>query len=77
MTDMPSNSYPYKHSHTHKDFTIFGSNVKYNYQSLSEYCLPNRQPSNNNENIFVWERKYTIDDGLYQFNGLYESINNN
>ena len=29
------------------------------------------------ETVFVWEREYSINTGLFQWNGLYESINNN
>ena len=31
----------------------------------------------NSDTVFVWERQYTINAGLFQWDGLYQSINNN
>eukprot|EP01084_Bolivina_argentea_P094533 169944_1 len=73
-------------------YTLEGSTQEYNCPSVTGYCLSNRQlninyqpyynlfdfiqPLDNNESIFVWERKYTTTNGLYEFDKLYESINN-
>eukprot|EP01084_Bolivina_argentea_P198045 339249_1 len=72
-------------------YRIWSTNTVHHCDSLSGFCLPDRllhvnyQTAYNifdfthdtsNQSVFVWERKYSVPHGKFQYNGLYESIHN-